>query len=48
MLLPPVVLNTLFKTATLWGLAGRKGWPAMATMLASVAAVLMPLIWIIR
>jgi uncharacterized membrane protein (DUF4010 family) len=47
-LLPPVVLNTLFKTATLWGLAGRNGWPAMATMLASVAAVLMSMIWTIR
>jgi uncharacterized membrane protein (DUF4010 family) len=46
-LLPPVVLNTLFKTATLWGLAGKKGWPAMATMLASVVAGLIPLIWIL-
>ncbi len=35
----PVVLNTLFKTATLLGLAGRKGWPAAATMLASVAVL---------
>lgn len=35
----PVVLNTLFKSATLLGLAGRKGWPAAATMLASVAAI---------
>ena len=35
----PVVLNTLFKTATLVGLAGRKGLPAAAAMLASVAAL---------
>ena len=46
-LLPPVLLNTLFKTATLWGLAGRKGWPAMATMLASAVAALAPLLWIL-
>ncbi len=35
----PVVLNTLFKCATLAGLAGRKGWPGIAAMLASVAAL---------
>lgn len=35
----PVVLNTLFKSATLLGLAGRKGWAGAATMLASVAAI---------
>jgi hypothetical protein len=38
-LLAPVVLNTLFKTATLLSLAGwRRGWPGAAAMLASVAA----------
>ncbi len=38
-LLPPVVLNTLFKSATLLSLAGwRRGWPGAAAMLASVAA----------
>jgi uncharacterized membrane protein (DUF4010 family) len=38
-LLPPVVLNSLFKTATLLSLAGwRRGWPGAAAMLASVAA----------
>lgn len=36
-LVPPIVLNTLFKTATLIGLAGwRKAWPAAAAMLASL------------
>ena len=35
----PVVLNTLFKCATLLGLAGRKGRPAVAAMLASLAAM---------
>ena len=35
----PVVLNTLFKTATLVGLAGRKGLPAALAMLASVGAL---------
>lgn len=35
----PVVLNTLFKTATLLGLAGRKGLPAALAMLASIAAL---------
>ncbi len=38
-LLPPVVLNTLFKTATLLSLAGwKRGWPGAAAMLGSVAA----------
>jgi uncharacterized membrane protein (DUF4010 family) len=35
----PVVLNTLFKTATLLGLAGRKGLPAALAMLVSIAAL---------
>jgi uncharacterized membrane protein (DUF4010 family) len=35
----PVVLNSLFKTATLLGLAGRKGLPAALAMLASIAAL---------
>lgn len=35
----PVVLNTLFKCATLLGLAGRKGWPAVLAMLASLGAL---------
>lgn len=38
-LLPPVVLNTLFKTATLLSLAGwKRAWPGAAAMLASIAA----------
>jgi len=35
----PVVLNTLFKSATLLSLAGRKGLPAALAMLASIAAL---------
>ncbi|HOB13482.1 MAG TPA: MgtC/SapB family protein [Novosphingobium sp.] len=36
----PVVLNTLFKTATLIGLAGwRKAWPGASAMLASLVAL---------
>jgi uncharacterized membrane protein (DUF4010 family) len=38
-LLPPVVLNSLFKTTTLLGLAGwKRGWPGAVAMLVSVAA----------
>lgn len=38
-LLPPVVLNTLFKTATLLSLTGwQRSWPAAAALLASVTA----------
>lgn len=38
-LLPPVVLNSLFKSATLLSLAGwKRGWPGAAAMVASVAA----------
>jgi uncharacterized membrane protein (DUF4010 family) len=38
-LLAPVVLNTLFKTATLLSLAGwRRGWPGATAMISSVAA----------
>lgn len=38
-LLAPVVLNSLFKTATLFGLAGwSRGWPGAAAMLGSVVA----------
>lgn len=38
-LLPPVVLNTLFKTGTAVALAGwRKTWPGAAALLASVVA----------
>lgn len=39
-LLAPVALNTLFKTATLLALAGRRGWPGAAAMLASILAAL--------
>jgi hypothetical protein len=36
----PVTLNTLFKTATLVGIAGwRKSWPGAAAMLASLVAL---------
>lgn len=35
----PVVLNTLFKCATLLGLAGRKGFSGAVAMLASLAAL---------
>jgi uncharacterized membrane protein (DUF4010 family) len=35
----PVVLNTLFKTATLLSLAGRKGLPAALAMLAAIGAL---------
>jgi uncharacterized membrane protein (DUF4010 family) len=38
-LLPPVVLNSLFKTATLLSIAGwKRGWPGAAAMVASVVA----------
>lgn len=37
-LMPPIALNSLVKSATLLGLAGRKGWPAAAAMLSSIAA----------
>lgn len=38
-LMPPFVLNSIFKTATLLGIAGwRRGWPGAAAMLASIAA----------
>jgi uncharacterized membrane protein (DUF4010 family) len=47
-LLPPVVLNTLFKTVTLWGLAGRKGSAAAATLLASILASGLALIIVLR
>ncbi len=41
-LVPPMLLNTLFKSATLISLAGwRKGWPGAAALLASVAACLL-------
>ena len=39
-LLPPVVLNTLFKTATALSLAGRRARPGAFAMLASIAASL--------
>lgn len=35
----PVVLNTLFKSATLWGLARRQGLAAIGAMLASAAVL---------
>ena len=37
-LILPVVLNTLFKTVTALGLAGRRAWPGAIAMLASLAA----------
>jgi len=37
-LILPVVLNTLFKTVTALGLAGRRAWPGAAAMLASLIA----------
>lgn len=37
-LILPVVLNTLFKTATALGLAGRRALPGVIAMLASLAA----------
>lgn len=37
-LMPPFVLNTLFKSATLLGIAGKRGWPGAAAMLGSIAA----------
>ena len=37
-LILPVALNTLFKTVTALGLAGRRVWPGAAAMLASLVA----------
>ena len=40
-LLPPGLLNTLFKAGTAVGIAGwRNVWPAAVTLLAAVAAAL--------
>ncbi|WP_296678683.1 DUF4010 domain-containing protein, partial [Novosphingobium sp.] len=47
-LLPPVLLNTLFKAATAIGLAGwRAVWPGAATLLAAVVAAAAPLPWLV-
>jgi uncharacterized membrane protein (DUF4010 family) len=46
-LLPPILLNTLFKTGAALSLAGRRARPAAAVLLASIAASLLPLIWIL-
>ncbi|HMT46380.1 MAG TPA: DUF4010 domain-containing protein [Novosphingobium sp.] len=45
-LILPVTLNTLFKTATALGLAGRRAWPGAAAMLGSlvVTAAALPLV----
>jgi uncharacterized membrane protein (DUF4010 family) len=43
-LLPPVVLNSLFKAGVALAVGGwRRAWPGAAALLASVAAVLVPL-----
>lgn len=47
-LLPPVLLNTLFKTGTAVALAGwRKTWPGAAALLASTAACLLTLLLVL-
>jgi uncharacterized membrane protein (DUF4010 family) len=47
-LLPPVVLNSLFKTATLLSLTGwKRGWPGAAAMMASVVACCMALLFVL-
>lgn len=47
-LLPPVLLNTLFKAGTAVGIAGwRNVWPAGVTLLAAVVAALAPLILLV-
>ncbi len=42
-LLPPILLNTVFKAGVAVAVGGKRGWPGAAVLLASAVAALLPL-----